>query len=114
VSEVADAADPSVFTLAGAGSIYTIGGTFYVNTPSFTFPTTLTSADYGTYWTITNTRANSGQEFTITGGIYKLTIPGAVLTRNGTDLIRLVTTQGSSITFVFFAGSGSTAEYIAF
>ena len=114
VSELPD--NPTIYdlTLANVGSVYTFGGTFYSYPPSIGFPTNLTSDEYGAYWTITNTTANTGQEITIGRGIYKLTVAGAVLTVGVGEIIRLATTQGSSTTFVFVAGSGSSAEYIAF
>ena len=54
----------------------------------------------------------------ITSGIFKLTVPGTVITClqgvGETNFIRMSLNVGQSITFVFFAGESTAAEYIAF
>lgn len=101
--------------LTNAGGLYTIQT---AGQPSFRFPTNLTSDEYGTFWTITNGYITQEQKIDIISGIFKLTIPGSVLTcpqnQNPNQYINLGLAPGQSITFVFFAGSGSSAEYIAF
>jgi hypothetical protein len=101
--------------LTNAGGLYTIQT---AGQPIFRFPTNLTSGEYGTFWTITNGFVTGGQRIIIESGIFKLTIPGSVLTcpqnQNPNQSINLGLAPGQSITFVFFAGSGSSAEYIAF
>ena len=104
--------------LTTAGDVYRCDSVMFVP-PEFVFPSNLTSDHYGTFWTITNGLTDGpAQEIIIAGGIFKLTIPGSVLTcqqgANPAQFIRLGLTSQQSITFVFFAGSGATAEYIAF
>jgi hypothetical protein len=81
--------------------------------PLFTFPIDLTTDQFGTYWTITNTIAPNEQNIKIRN-MYKLTIPGAVLTVGAGQQIDLSVYRGHSITFVYVAGSAGTAEFIAF
>lgn len=99
-----------------AGGLYTLQQNAIV--PQLSFPSNLTSDQYGTFWTVTNGNTQLNQRMYIQSGIYKLTIPGSVLTcqqnQNPNYYIDLGLAPGQSITFVFFAGSGSSAEYIAF
>jgi hypothetical protein len=106
----------------GAGnneaSLIRAGGVFNItqtagSPPLFVFPIDLTTDQFGTYWTLTNTVGS--QELSIKiQGMYKLTIPGAVLTVGGGQQIDLSLYVGHSITFVYVAGSAGTAEFIAF
>ena len=102
---------------ANAGGVYTILNDMGVNNPIFNFPTNLTSDQYGTFWTITN-GFTTAFNINIKSGINKLTVPGAVITCaqgvGETNFIQMSLNVGQSITFVFFAGSTTTAEYIAF
>jgi hypothetical protein len=114
--DVTDASGGAItIPLTNAGGLYTIQT---AGQPSFRFPSDLTSGEYGTFWTITNGYISMEQRIIISEGIFKLTIPGSVLTcpqgENPQPSIDLGLAPGQSITFVFFAGSGATAEYIAF
>jgi len=106
----------NALALTTAGDLYAIQSE--ITSPTFTFPSNLTSNEYGTFWTITNQYTTGDQKISITSGIFKLTISGSVLTcqqnQNPNFYIDLGLAPGQSITFVFFAGSGATAEYIAF
>jgi hypothetical protein len=112
-----------ILAFPGGGSVNEVSliraGSVFNNTqtsgspPVFTFPIDLTTDQFGTYWTLTNTVG--AQELTINiQGMYKLTIPGAVLTVGADQRIVLSLYAGHSITFVYVAGSAGTAEYIAF
>ena len=107
----------NTIVLTNAGGVYTILNDMGVNNPQFIFPSTLTSDQYGTFWTITN-GYTTGFSININSGIFKLTVPGTVITClqgvGETNFIRMSLNAGQSITFVFFAGSTTTAEYIAF
>jgi hypothetical protein len=99
-------------SLIHAGSVFNITQTSG-SPPVFTFPIDLTSDQYGAYWTLTNT--TGAQELTINiQGLYKLTIPGSVLTVAAGRQIVLSLHAEHSITFVYVAGSTGTAEFIAF
>ena len=103
-----------VFT--NAGGVYSILQDMGPGIPQFIFPNTLTSGEYGTFWTITNGYTNARNISIL--GINKLTVPGQVITCaqgfGETTFIQMSLNVGQSITFVFFAGSTTTAEYIAF
>lgn len=100
-------------TYANAGGIYNIQGTSYTD-PLISFPTSLTSDQYGTFWTFNNTTGQAAQRILLNTGVYKLTLPGQVLTCSTGQQIALYIYPTQSITFVFVAGSGTTAEFIAF
>ena len=106
---------PVIFT--EAGGLYAIQSSTN-GTPQFVFPSTLTSDQYGTFWTITNQYTDEAQRIYINSGIYRLTIPGGKINcpqgQNPNVYIDLGLAPGQSISFVFFAGSNTTAEYIAF
>lgn len=104
----------NALALTTAGDLYAIQSETVL--PTFTFPSNLTSDQYGTFWTITNQYITGDQKISITSGILNLTISGSVLNcPQGQGLsIDVGLSPGQSITFVFFAGSGATAEYIAF
>lgn len=99
-------------SLIRAGSVFNITQTSG-NPPVFVFPIDLTTDQFGTYWTLTNT-IGSAELTIIIQGMYKLTIPGAVLTVGVGQQIVLKLYVGHSITFVYVAGSAGTAEFIAF
>jgi hypothetical protein len=99
-------------TLIRAGSVFNITQVAG-NPPLFVFPIDLTTDQFGTYWTLTNTIGANEQNIKIQN-MYKLTIPGAVLTVGVGQQIDLSVYRGHSITFVYVAGSAGTAEYIAF
>jgi hypothetical protein len=99
-------------TLIRAGSVFNITQVAGLP-PLFVFPIDLTTDQFGTYWTLTNTVGAGGLSIKIQG-MYKLTIPGAVLTVGVGQQIDLSLYVGHSITFVYVAGSAGTAEYIAF
>jgi hypothetical protein len=99
-------------SLIRAGSVFNITQTSG-NPPVFVFPIDLTTDQFGTYWTLTNT-IGSAELTIIIQGMYKLTIPGAVLTVGVGQQIVLNLYVGHSITFVYVAGSAGTAEFIAF
>lgn len=100
-------------TYLNAGGVYNVQGTG--NTaPNINFPTNLSTDQYGTFWTITNTTGQADQLITIQAGVYKLTLPEAVLTRSDGQEIALFIYPAQSVTFVFVAGSNTTAEFIAF
>lgn len=108
--------NPQSAQFINAGGLYTLQQDAI--TPQLSFPSNLTSDQYGTFWTVTNGNTQLNQRININSGIYKLTIPGSVLTCQQNQIpnfyIDLGLAPGVSITFVFVAGSGSTAEYIAF
>jgi len=114
ITVVGTGAGTNALTLTTAGDLYAIQS--QIAYPTFTFPSNLTSNQYGTFWTITNQYTTEDQKISITSGILNLTISGSVLNcPQGTGVtIDVGLAPGQSITFVFFAGSGATAEYIAF
>ena len=103
-----------VFT--NAGGVYSILQDMGPQSPKFIFPNNLTSSEYGTFWTITNGYTNARNISIL--GINNLKVPGKVITCaqgfGETTFIQMSLNVGQSITFVFFAGSTTTAEYIAF
>ena len=111
-------ADSSTVTFANAGGAYSIQAS--ATMPTFSFPTNLTSNEYGTFWTVTNTFSGDlAQTIQIISGIRILQIPGSKLTcdfqKSPTpEFISLDIYQGQTIIFVYVAGSGVNAEYIAF
>jgi len=100
-------------TYLNAGGIYNIQGTGNTE-PIINFPANLSTDQYGTFWTITNATGQAQQLILIQSGLYKLTLPGAVLTRGDGQELALFIYPGQSVTFVFFDGSNTTAEFIAF
>ena len=101
--------EASLIRAGGVFNITQIGG----SPPVFVFPNNLTTDQFGTYWTLTNTIGAAERTINIQG-MYKLTVPGAVLTVGVGQQIVLSIYVGHSITFVYVAGSAGTAEFIAF
>ena len=100
-------------TYLNAGGVYNVQGANNTE-PAISFPADLSTDQYGTFWTITNTTGQADQLILIQSGVYLLTLPGGVLTRGNGLEIALFIYPGQSVTFVFVAGSNTTAEFIAF